>query len=166
MKHVPSIFFILLTVFSYYKAVSQVSGGTVPMDLNVHNVFALQTKEVLFFETDPTLCDSIYESPDSMALYKIGIKDVLDFNTSKLMPIVVACRDNSGNQIYSLVVKLNINSQGKVIAANVIRPALPYNCREQIQNAYLKMENWKPAKHNGIRVCTTLNVPISCLKWQ
>lgn len=109
-------------------------------------------------------CDSIYEKPDSMASYKNGMKGVLDFISKKINPHLQTCKDAENRIVASLDIKLTIDKNGKVISAVVNRHDIPYNCRTNIQNEFLNMPNWLPAKHKNGPVCSRVNIPISCIK--
>lgn len=111
-------------------------------------------------------CDSIRFHPDTAASYKQGARDIMDFVTHQVYPVLQECYVKEGRLISKLNVQLTIDTTGKVIAAYVLRPDLPLSCRNPICEAFLKMDSWKPAKQKGLHVCSDVWIPIACIKWQ
>lgn len=110
-------------------------------------------------------CSQIVHQPDSVAVYKNGMKDVLNFFSKNITPSIDSCYQNEGRLISNLQVQLTIDSTGKVIAAHVLRPDLPLACRTPIQQGFLLMDRWKPAVHKGVNVCSSIRFPIR-INWK
>lgn len=105
-------------------------------------------------------CDKIIKEPDSMATYKNGFKSILDFFSKNVSPLIDSCNKIDSRLISNLQMQLTIDASGKVIAAYVVRPSLPMSCKTPIQNGFLRMDNWKAARHNGVNVCSDIRIPI------
>jgi len=105
-------------------------------------------------------CDKIVKEPDTIATYKNGFKDILTFFSKNIRPIIDSCYINDNRMISNLHIYLVINENGKVITAIITRPDLPPSCRTPIQNGFLQMETWTPAKYKGLNVCSDTKIPI------
>lgn len=110
-------------------------------------------------------CKQIVHQPDSVAIYKSGMKDVLDFFSKNVTPSIDSCYQNEGRLISNLQMQLTIDSTGQVIAAYVLRPDLPLACRNPIQQKFLLMDRWKPAVHKGVNVCSSVRFPVR-INWK
>lgn len=111
------------------------------------------------------LCDKIIKEPDTVATYKNGFNDILDFFSKNIKPIIDSCYINDNRMVSNLHMYLVIDANGKVIIARVTRPDLPLSCRTPIQNGFLQMDTWTPARDKGLNVCSDMKIPIH-INWK
>lgn len=123
-------------------------------------VFFLTTSS---FGQTSNSCKEIIKVPDTVATYKNGFKDILDFFSKNIKSTIDSCHINDDRLISNLHMYLVIDANGKVVLARVTRPNLPLSCRTPIENGFLQMDAWTPARHKGLNVCTEVKIPIHIL---
>lgn len=101
-----------------------------------------------------------------MPQYKNTNKELIDFLTLELVPIIADCAKRDSNIIGSLYVILTIDSSGKVIDATFPKDNLTAICKADIKKKLLTMEGWVAGQIDGRPICSKFNLPISCLKWE
>jgi hypothetical protein len=109
-----------------------------------------------------TPCDSIYKYPDTEAVYKGGAKDILDYVSKNIMPMINDCYKSETKPLSYLKIHLTIDQSGKVTQAYLLNTEVPGTCRKQVQNELIKMEGWTSAKNAGKTVCSIRYVPVNC----
>lgn len=106
-------------------------------------------------------CDSLHSHPDTEAVFKGGSKDILDYVSVNIMPILNDCYKSDTKPLSYLKIHLTIDQNGKVTQAHLLNTEVPNFCRKQVQNQLIKMEGWTSAKHAGKPVCSVRFVPVN-----
>jgi hypothetical protein len=105
-------------------------------------------------------CLEIVKEPETMAIYKKGSPDIIDFFKKNVSNCIDSCYKNESRMISNLEMFLTIDRNGKVVAAYVKSPILPTSCRKSIQQAFLRMDPWTAAQDKGQKVCSNVIFPI------
>ena len=111
-------------------------------------------------------CDSIYDNPQTPSKYTSDTKGLMDYLNKTLVPILGDCMKEDGGIIASLYMKLTIDKSGKVIEVEFIRLQASEKCKNKLREKILTMKGWSAGQMNEKNVCSKINWPISCLKWQ
>ncbi len=111
-------------------------------------------------------CDKIYDTPDSLAQYKSGKKDLRTYIQEKIILILGDCIKQKLDVVHSMTIKFTIDAMGKVNAVEITEPVLSEYCRTKLTVELLQMQGWKPGIINGQKVCSVFIYPIAGIRWQ
>jgi hypothetical protein len=143
-------------------------------------IISLSLIAVLFgrisFGQSAKKCDKIYRFVDKMPVYKINEKDFMTFFKENLAPIINNCYKRDSILISKINFLLTIDKTGKVVDSSIPKlylvadsPILKHyllkECEIELNNKILTMPKWSPGKLKGVDVCTYMNLPINCIKW-
>ncbi|MBA3683231.1 MAG: hypothetical protein H0W73_19005 [Bacteroidetes bacterium] len=117
-----------------------------------------------FAQTTP--CEKIYNTPDSLAKYKTGKKDLHAYFQEKIIPILGDCIKQKLDVVYSMTIKLTIDATGKVNAVEFLKPELTEYCKTKLTTEMLQMQGWKPGMASKQNVCSVFIYPIAGIRWQ
>jgi len=133
--------------------------------MNRNFIFILLTVSSFFTKAQSITpaCDSIYKSPEVPAKYD-NMK-AMRFISDRVSSVVHNCAagDTPPGKLY---LRFIINASGQVTEVEFIKPDLSLNCKTKLRAELLNMPGWQPAQHQGKAVCSEVNFPIGCLKWQ
>jgi hypothetical protein len=111
-------------------------------------------------------CDTVYNNPETMPLYKNDVKGLSDYLTNELFPIIADCIKRDTDIIASLYIILTIDSTGKVIDASFPKRNLTSYCKDDLKKKLLTMNGWTAGRKDERTVCSRFNWQISCIKWE
>ena len=112
-------------------------------------------------------CDIIYNSPQIKAHNKWDDKTLIDYVAKELSPIIIKCSEKDSSElISSLNTQFIIDKKGKVIDVSILTKNIGTKCKSELRKKMLTMGGWVPGKINGKLVCSRVNFPITCLKWE
>ncbi|MGB3588956.1 MAG: hypothetical protein WBA23_20585 [Tunicatimonas sp.] len=111
-------------------------------------------------------CDSIAdsESLDSEPQYGEGLKDIMNFATQKLTPILSESMKQSGLIPTEMIAELTISRDGGVVDIDFIDLNVTEEYKSKVRAAIQRMK-WKPAVKDDQSVCATYFWNIRCFKW-
>lgn len=108
-------------------------------------------------------CDTIYNIVETMPGYDKGLARYL---MNDLIPVIGECIKRDSHIIASLYIALTIDTKGKVIDVDFLKPNLTRLCKAELREKLLTMNGWTPGQVNGQPVCSKFHWPISCIKWE
>ena len=113
-------------------------------------------------------CDRVYQVVDTLACYSKGTStlSMFDFLNNEITPVFKECIDTE-KQCYPtrLLLSLIIDKEGNVVEIKHLIVDLEENCKEALSKSILKSK-WNPAVLQGKKVCSRLDIPFSCLRWE
>ena len=137
------------------------------LNLLVRNLFCslfLWSAAAAYGQT--ALCDTIYDHPETPAVFTPGNSVMLQFINDSIIPVIAMQSDSLPELPGKLYIVLTIDHDGNVTDAQFPRSDLPETCKTVMRNRYCSMKGWSPAQSNGKPVCSTQPAPISCLHWR
>jgi len=108
-------------------------------------------------------CDNVYTDADQPPEFKGG-EDALMAWMGKNISIPSTCVKPGEELADRLVIQFTIDTTGKVVSVTFSDPLLSQSCGVRLQRAFLQMEGWTPAVHQGKKVCYRYRIPLH-LEW-
>lgn len=112
------------------------------------------------------VCEKIYDTPDTLARYKNGKKDLHAYFQEKIIPILGDCIKQKLDVVHSMTIKLTIDAAGKVNTVEIVKPELSDYCKTQLKTEFLLMQGWTPGILGTEKVCSVFIYPIAGIRWQ
>jgi len=119
---------------------------------------------ISFGQTDK--CDTLYTHPDIFPTYKHGDSDLLKFLNKEIATIFVKCKKSNYELIDRIEFILTIDKKGKVIDVSFPKQDFNQLCIQDFKQKLLTMDGWNAGIMKGKPVCSTFDLPISCIKWE
>lgn len=113
-----------------------------------------------------SVCEKIYDSPDSLAKYKNGKKSLSQYTNDKIIPILGDCIKQKMEFVNSMTIKFTIDLNGKVIAVDYLKPVLTDYCKGKLTAELLKMDGWHAGKILDKNVCSVFTYQIAGIRWE
>lgn len=111
-------------------------------------------------------CEKIYDTPDTLAQYKSGKKDMHAYFQDKIMPILGDCIKQKLDVVHSMTIKLTIDAIGKVNAVEILKPDLSEYCKTKLIAEFKQMQGWKAGIVGPEKVCSVFIYPVAGIRWQ
>ncbi|MEN9638664.1 MAG: hypothetical protein RLZZ262_532 [Bacteroidota bacterium] len=122
-------------------------------------LITLLTKSELIFGQD-LACDSIYSFGEIMPNYPDGEQGLVNYFNLELMPILNDSLNDDVKMISKIYIKVNINSHGQVVEADIIQKDLSAGCKAALVSKLLTMQGWSPGIHKGQPACMSMTIPV------
>ena len=113
-----------------------------------------------------SICEKVYDTPDSLAKYKDGKKSISKYVNDKIIPILGDCIKQKMELVNSMTIKFTIDLNGKVIAVDYLKPVLTDYCKGKLTAELLKMDGWHPGKMLDKNVCSIFIYQIAGIRWE
>ncbi len=102
-------------------------------------LFTILTSVTVYGQSSSHECDSIYEFAENMPVYENGIRGLVKYLQSDLMPILVDCNRRDEVITFSIYFSLIINDQRKVVDVEFQRIQASDQCKEELRGKFLTM---------------------------
>ena len=132
--------------------------------LRLFLLLALFISADMFAQTN-TVCDTIYKTPHQAAFCTNDI-DFSKFVINVLPAILDSCENTNEGLITKLNLVLTVNALGNIVEVQERRNALHSGCIKTLQLKLALYKGWHAAKVNNTDICSYINFPISCIKWE
>lgn len=111
-------------------------------------------------------CEKIYDTPDTLAQYKNGKKDMHVYFQEKIIPILGDCIKQKLDLVHSMKIKFIIDLKGKVTTVEILEPVLSEYCKTKLITEFMQMQGWKSGIAASEKVCSVFIYPIAGIRWQ
>lgn len=116
--------------------------------------------------SQPQPCEKIYDTPDTLAQYKTGKKDLHVYFQDKIIPILADCIKQKLDVAHSMTIKLTVDDTGKVNSVEILKPVLSEYCKTRLIIEFMQMQGWKPGISGSQKVCSVFIYPVAGIRWQ
>ena len=111
-------------------------------------------------------CDSIYTELDQSPEFQNGIKGLLDYLNTDLIPIISRNMKEDKVIVDKLYANVIINRDGNVVDVEFLKLNGSEKCKEELKKKIMTMTGWTPGKMNGQSVCSNYFWVVGCIKWE
>lgn len=120
----------------------------------------------VFCVAQKNACENIYDTPDTLAQYKNGKKDMHVYFQEKIIPILGDCIKQKLDVVHSMKIKFIIDLKGKVTSVEILEPVLSEYCKTKLIAEFIQMQGWKSGIAGNQKVCSVFIYPVSGIRWQ
>lgn len=120
----------------------------------------------VFCRAQKGTCEKICNTPDTLAQYKNGKKDLHVYFQEKIIPILGDCIKQKLDVVHSMTIKFTIDITGKVNNIEFLKPLLTDYCKTKLTIELLQMQGWKAGTLDGKKVCSVFVYPIAGIRWE
>lgn len=116
-------------------------------------------------EKESVGCDSIFIFGEPMPKFEGGETDLMKYHAEKIIPIIAASNEETGNLISKLIYSLVISKEGEIVEVNIVSQ-VDEKLKSKLETELNNMPDWIAGKVNNRKECIKVMVPISCIMWE